>query len=357
MLQVPFYDPTVSYEDNYNKGPFGAFADGKTFKQDGKPTHNFLGFKVNLPFGIPAGPLLNSKFVKAAFEKGFDICVYKTVRSDVFPCHPHPNVLSVDIDGDLTIARSNKNLVASDKYSEPLSITNSFGVPSRPSGIWIDDVKKAVSAAHPGQICVLSFMGTVRPDQSHQQFIDDHALAATQAMETGAPILEVNLSCPNLGAEGLLCYDLKTSEAVLKAIRGVIGKNPLVVKIGYFENEASLEEFAGIANEYVQDISGINTIPAPIVDKLGNQALPGSPVRLRSGVCGAAIKWAGLETVSRLKDIRQKNKYDFSITGVGGVTKAKDYFEYIKAGADAVMSATGAMWNPNLAQEIKNLKT
>ncbi len=33
----------------------------------------------------------------------------------------------------------------------------------------------------------------------------------------------------------------------------------------------------------------------------------------------------------------------------------EDYFEYRSVGADAVMSATGAMWNPYLAQEIKNL--
>jgi tRNA-dihydrouridine synthase len=37
------------------------------------------------------------------------------------------------------------------------------------------------------------------------------------------------------------------------------------------------------------------------------------------------------------------------------VTLAQDYFDYKKAGADAVMSATGAMWNPNLAHEIKNI--
>lgn len=30
-----------------------------------------------------------------------------------------------------------------------------------------------------------------------------------------------------------------------------------------------------------------------------------------------------------------------------------DFFEYQKAGANFVMSATGAMWNPYLAREIK----
>jgi tRNA-dihydrouridine synthase len=35
----------------------------------------------------------------------------------------------------------------------------------------------------------------------------------------------------------------------------------------------------------------------------------------------------------------------------------QDYFDYRQAGADAVMSATGAMWNPHLAQEIKQIYT
>jgi tRNA-dihydrouridine synthase len=35
----------------------------------------------------------------------------------------------------------------------------------------------------------------------------------------------------------------------------------------------------------------------------------------------------------------------------------QDYFDYRQAGADVVMSATGAMWNPYLAQEIKQIYT
>jgi len=35
---------------------------------------------------------------------------------------------------------------------------------------------------------------------------------------------------------------------------------------------------------------------------------------------------------------------------------ALDYQDYHHAGADVVMSATEAMWNPYLAREIKGLK-
>ena len=89
------------------------------------------------------------------------------------------------------------------------------------------------------------------------------------------------------------------------------------------------------------------------MDANGNQALPGAG-RERSGVCGNAIRGAGLDMVGRLSAIREKLGLDFAIVGVGGVVSPDDYRAYRKAGANAVMSATGAMWNANLAHEIKD---
>ncbi len=352
MLKTPFYDPNKSYEENYDEGPFGSFKDGKVYLQEGEPTVDFLGQKVYLPFGIPAGPLLNSKFCKGAFQNGFDIAVYKTVRSANFPCHPFPNVLAAKIEGDLTMEKAQNPVIADNNYSEPLSITNSFGVPSKDASVWQEDVKEAISYAGKDQVLVLSFMGTVREDQTPDEFVADWALAAKQAKETGAKILEANLSCPNIGNEGLVCYNLEMTEKVCAAIRAEIGDTPLILKVGYYQNDEDIKKLVEICGNYAQAISSINTIQVEVVDHDGNQALPGKN-RLRSGVCGASIKWAGLEMVRRLKSKVKSQKSKIKIIGVGGVTKPEDYFEYIEAGADAVMSATGAMWNPELAQEIK----
>lgn len=353
MLHTPFYDPTKSYDENYINGPFGEFANPIKIESLVKnPIHNYYGQKVNLPFGIPAGPIINSNFVKAAFEKGFDIVVYKTVRSDIFPCHPFPNILSVNVNGDLTVEKMATKLIADNNYHEPLSITNSFGVPSKSTGVWQADVKKAIEYAGSGQVLVLSFMGTVRANQTQKEFINDYALAAKLSLETGAKILETNLSCPNIGNEGLVCYNIDVTRKVCEAIRKVVGNTPLILKVGYYKDLEQLQEVAKIADQYADGISAINTLQAEIVDAQGAQALPGNN-RARSGVCGATIKWAGLETVKNIKKIKDEMGYKFSIEGVGGVTQSEDYFEYLKAGADSVMSATGAMWNPYLAKEIK----
>lgn len=353
MLQQPFYDPLKSYEDNYKNGPFGGFADGKISEEEGEPQYDFLGHKVYLPFGIPAGPLLNANFVKAALDKGFDIPVYKTVRSRSYPCHQLPNVLAVHIDGNLTLDMAKSTpLIANRDYTSPLGITNSFGVPSMTPDVWQADLKDTLSYARKGQIVVGSFQGT--GGGGVDAYIADWVTTARLLKETGVKIIEANLSCPNEGTANVLCLDLERTKAVLTAVKNEIGNLPLLVKGAYMQQDY-LVRFVHELSPIVQGFSVINTIAAEIVNEKGHQALPGNG-RLRSGVCGVPIKWAGLEMVKRLKELRDKSNLNYKIVGVGGVMNGDDYNEYRNSGADVVMSATGAMWNPYLATEIKKIK-
>ncbi len=351
-MNTPFYDPEKSYEENFNEGPFGAFTDEKVVEEKGKPQFDFLGHKVFTPFGIPAGPLVNGRFVKAALDRGFDLPVYKTVRTRKYKSAPWPNVLSVKVDGDLTPDKGSKGLVADHNYTEPLAITNSFGVPSFDPDFWQQDLKEAVSYAKEGQVVIGSFQGTTNADGNVKAYIQDFADAAKLVKETGAKVLEVNLSCPNEGTAHLLCFDLERTTQVVTAIKDEIGNTPLIIKIAYFKEQEQLINLVDAVGKFVQGISAINTIPSRIIDREGKQALPGEG-RAISGVCGAPIKWAGLEMMDRLKRLRDENDLDFALIGVGGIIKKEDYQLYMKAGADAAMSATGAMWNPLLAQEIK----
>lgn len=351
MSQTPFYDPNLSYEDNFAKGPFGDFRDEEQVSRTAQPQTDFLGHKVYLPFGIPAGPLLNANFVSAAFRKGFDLCVYKTVRSRTYASHPWPNVLGVQVAGDLTLARAKQDLIAANVYRDPLSITNSFGVPSMSPDFWQEDMRQAVAAAGEGQLLIGSFQGTKSESGKAEDLIADFVLTACLVKETGAKILEANLSCPNEGTAELLCFDTQRVRLIVEGIKNEIGNTPLILKLGYFKDQQHLADYIRQIGPLVEGLSSINTIPAPIVTKTGEQALPGQG-RLMSGVCGAAIKWAGVEMVQRLAALREQYQQKFAIIGVGGVTQAADFHEYRTAGADAVMSATGAMWRPELALEI-----
>ena len=58
--------------------------------------------------------------------------------------------------------------------------------------------------------------------------------------------------------------------------------------------------------------------------------------------------------VKKLIKIKRAKGYKFEVVGIGGVLTSEDFFEYKKAGANLVQSATGAMWNPYLACDVWN---
>ncbi|MDE1162996.1 MAG: hypothetical protein PW792_13775 [Acidobacteriaceae bacterium] len=298
---------------------------------------------------------MNGKFVKAALDKGFDVPVYKTVRTGAYKSHAWPNVLPVKVEGDL--AADGRTLIAGEEYEEPLSITNSFGVPSMSPDVWQPDLAECVRYAQPGQLVVGSYQGTL-PEHGGgvAEYIEDFRRGARLMRETGVKAVEVNFSCPNEGTANLLCFDVERSQRVAEAIREELGETPLLIKMAYFKDDAKLEELVRVLGPFVSGLSAINTISAEVRDREGNQALPGEG-RLMSGVCGRSIRWAGVAMVKKLARLREELGLSYEICGVGGVSSAADYAEYRAAGADAVMSATAAMWNPALAQEIWEAET
>lgn len=352
MIYDPIYDPEKPFEENYAQGPGGEYARAPKYENKGEPAHKIFGHKVYAPFGVAAGPLFNSSFVKAAFDRGYDVAVYKTVRSAEKKCAPFPNMVPVATDTSLSLETAHTTgVVMAGSYKEPLAVTNSFGVPSQAPDVWQPDMKKALGMAGRGQLLIGAFQGTNR-GQGEKAFIADHAECARLVQETGVRVFEVNTSCPNEGTTNLLCFDTDRMQKIVHAIKDVIGNNPLVVKVAYFEDNTQLQVLLENIAPYVDGIAAINTIGAKVYKSDGTQALPGEG-RLWAGICGAPIKWAGVEMVTRLAQIRNEKGYSFKIIGVGGVTKPEDFTEYMNAGADCVMTATGMMWNPYLAAQIK----
>jgi dihydroorotate dehydrogenase len=349
------FDPAKTFDDNFDNGPYPDIIE--TYQNAGEPQYSFLGHKIFSPFGVGAGSLPTSKHVSFAFNRGFDVVCYKTQRSVPFKVNDFPNVTYLDVEGDLTLEKLEQPLVGhleSDKPVEELTITNSFGNPSRGPEFWVDDMKQAVAAQGAGQLLIASAVGTIQEGFTQEDYFEDFATAAKFAVEAGAPVIEINLSCPNVANEGILCYSPDLVKDILSRVRKAIGNTALVAKIGYFSPqqqgifEQMLAENEGVVNAW----SAINTLVATVVDEKGEQLLPG-PGRLKSGACGAGIKWAGLEMVKRLDEQRQKHGYNYEIIGIGGVMTPADFHDYRKAGADVVQCVTAAMWNADLASQVK----
>ncbi len=347
-IKYDLYDASKSYEDNYADGPF--FNASKPKRPAIKGKMKLWNWELNSPIGIPAGPLLNSNWIKFYAEMGFDIPVYKTVRSVAHPSHPSPNCVYVNPENQIKLGEK-PHLITIHKPQnvEELTITNSFGVPSKPSSVWMEDVAIANASVSEGQVMILSFMGTDGADG--RDLVSDYAYTAAMAKEAGGKILETNYSCPNLcgGKAGAIYQDADSSSQISKAIREEIGNStPFMIKIGNLPYE-QLKTVVKANAPFVDGISGINTMPGEVRNPNGQQALPGEG-RLTSGICGAKIKDVSQDFIEKLVRIKKELNADFTICGVGGIMTAEDFVERLNAGADIAMSATAIMCDPYLAQ-------
>ncbi len=351
------FDPSKTFDDNFDHGPFGKAASA-AYQNSGETSYSFLGHKLYSPFGIGAGSLPTSRHVRYAFEHGFDIVCYKTQRSVPFPCNPFPNVVYLDISGNLTLSEASKQVIGhlhSDKPIEQLTITNSFGNPSRGPDFWVQDMKAATQAQGKGQLLIASVVGTIREGFSPEDYYEDFAETASLAVSAGAQAIELNMSCPNVASEGVVCYTHEAVVEIARRTKARVGNIPLIAKFGYFTpaQQDLLKRIITDSSPYLSAYSVINTIQATVVDEQGKQLLPGEG-RLKAGACGSGIRWAGLDMVKRLAKLREELGLDYEIIGIGGVASPKDFATYRAAGADVVQAVTAAMWNDRLAEQIKD---
>ncbi len=369
------YDPSRSYDENHAEGPFPEWCfPHKVFPKLRfleEPSFSFLGQRVHLPFGVPAGPLLNARFVQVAWAAGVSVCTYKTVRSRRYESHPHPNVTLVSSrEGNrlpLHAAATPPSVVACPLTAEqvsgerpaPISISNSFGVPSQEPVKWSGDVKSLLPSQR-GRCLVLSFQGT--RGAQFEELVEDakqvQQQATTALTQGGADakadpvILEVNLSCPNEAGEPLY-RNLKQCVSLLKALAAE--RDPevrLIAKVGSLPSDGC-DAFLAEAGEFVDAISSINTVFSEIRAESGKIVL-GSGSAF-GGVCGHAIFEENMCMLSRWTAARERLRLSadqLACISVGGVDSVSRFHRALEGGADHVQAATACMWNLSLPAQI-----
>lgn len=346
----PIYNIDTSYLDNLENGPF---FEGEYPKRELPPEsqwHDFLGFKVASPLGVPAGPLLNANWVILAAKMGFDIVTYKTIRSRPQAAHPHPNMIYVETDGYLTPDRYSETLSQADKPPKDtvsLAATNSFGIPSMDREFLVKDIAKAQAGMGPGQVMIVSVVGTPREGED---FFEDFVEATKIAIDGGAQIIESDLSCPNVAsAEGSLFTDAHAVYEISRRMKAVMGDIPLIIKVGVIDDKQVLRTIMQAAKRAgVEAICGINTVSMKVVKADGTPAL-GSEKRLRAGVCGGPIRLAALDFIEKAHAVNKEENLGLTIMATGGVTAPEHFAQFFEKGADVAMSAVGMMWDPYLA--------
>ena len=168
--------------------------------------------------------------------------------------------------------------------------------------------------------------------------------------KTAVPMIELNISCPNVKAGGMsFGMDCAAAASVTKAVREVT-KKPLMVKLT--PNAPDLIGIAMAVREAGADaISLVNTFQAMSID-----LNTGRPVfdNVRAGFSGPAVKPIALRMVYDVVQAMNKlpENERIPVVGLGGIATWQDAVEFLMAGASTIQVGTATFANPNAMVEI-----
>ncbi len=159
----------------------------------------------------------------------------------------------------------------------------------------------------------------------------------------GVAGLEVNISCPNVKAGGIVFgTNLKTAFELLSAVRKAT-KLPVIAKLS--PNVTDITEFAKAARDAGCDgLSLINTLLGMAIDvrcrrpRLAN---------CTGGLSGPAIRPVAVRMVWQCAQA-----VPLPIIGMGGIVTAEDAMEFILAGATAVAVGTANFVSPGATLDV-----
>lgn len=341
------YDILATYESNYDRGPRFASAPPVVPRV---PLKSFLGRSVRSRVGIAAGLLLNSKWIGAYAQRGFDLLTYKTVRSSFRPCYPLPNWVFVEeAEGEPGTYHA---LEGPPGDVRAISSAVCFGMPSMAPEVWREDIRRARQSLSDGQLLIVSVVATPEDGWGIAEVAEDFVRCARWAVDSGADVIEANFSCPNVcSAEGSIYLDPDASGRIAAALRSAIGGTPLLIKTGYFAQDAALREYLVALDGVANGVTLVNCLSGRVIHRDGPPVF--GDAFAQAGVLGRAIHPACVESVRRTRRIIDREELALEIAAVGGVSTASDVADFFDAGADAVLLGSAPMYLPNLAAEWK----
>ncbi len=340
-LNLTAYDRDKTYEWNYHNVP-----DPVEMEIPDVPGEwEFCGLPLNSPLGIPAGPLLNGRWVLYYASLGFDMLTYKTVRSVYRECYRLPNLVPVV---NKPLSGSERDISVNETMQGSWAI--SYGMPSMEPDDWRADVAWTRKHLPKHSILSVSVVGTMQEGWSLDDLADDYARCASWAVESGADCVETNLSCPNVSSrDGQLYQQPQSAKIVVQRVRDAIGSVPYILKIGHIDSLAEAEKLVAVLAPFVDAIAMPNCLQARVADDTGKHLFDG---QLR-GIGGNAIRDASIAQIQLFHNCIRRDKLPLQLIGVGGITTAGDVHKYLAAGAQAVHVATAAMVDPAVGIRIR----
>ncbi|MCL2243111.1 MAG: dihydroorotate dehydrogenase [Treponema sp.] len=180
---------------------------------------------------------------------------------------------------------------------------------------------------------------------------DEYINGAVMLNKSSVDMIELNISCPNVKAGGMLFgLDSGTAAAITAAVRRASRNKPLIVKLS--PNAPSLSAIAIACVKAGADaLSLVNTFKAMAIDTVSRK-----PVfdNITAGLSGPAIKPIALRMVWELYDALDNASTNVPVIGIGGITCTEDALEFLMAGAAAVQIGSATFSNPHTMTNIIN---
>lgn len=155
--------------------------------------------------------------------------------------------------------------------------------------------------------------------------------------------LEVNISCPNVKAGGMVFgTNVKAAFELLEAVRKVT-KLPVIAKLS--PNVADITEFARAARDAGCDgLSLINTLLGMAIDVRCR--------RPRIANCTGGLSGPAIRPVAVRMVWEAAKAVPLPIIGMGGIASGDDALEFILAGASAIAVGTANFVNPRATLDV-----
>ncbi len=335
------YDNSKTYDWNYEIVPEPVDLDLPVVVGN----WDFMGVPVGSPLGIPAGPLLNGKWVLYYASLGFDVLTYKTVRSVHRDCYDLPNLQPVETD---SLHGDEEVLPAIDTMKGSWAV--SFGMPSKSPEIWRKDIEWTRKRLPKNKVLSVSVVGTIQEGWGVDELAADYAQCAKWAVESGAGTVETNFSCPNVSTrDGQLYQEHGAAEVVARTVREAIGQTPYIIKVGHVSTSEEAESLLRHVAPYADGLAMTNSVATKVRGSEGKNLFEGQC----RGICGIATLAESLRQTATFHDLIQKKNCKVKLIGVGGASTAEDVRAYLDRGAHAVHIATAAMVDPLTAIRIR----
>lgn len=280
----------------------------------------------------------------------------KTSRLYFHSGHPHPHMVPINLPIQLSNTEIGNHIEAiesTDYLKNPhhIAFANSVGLPSLSLSETMQNIIYIKNKFEEEKL-VTKLIFSVYGDS-----IEEFKYMAYCGNKLNVPYVCANLSCPNVENPHEPLYKNKVFVArILAAMKKELPNSHLIAKIGIFkpeEQDLMQTILCTIAQNGASGVYGINAVPMQPINANGDPIFGRN--RNIAGISGAPIRNLALDFIEQAKKIIKQHNLKLTLFACGGVTDSSHVSLFVEKGADVVMSATAAGYNPHFSFRLSKL--